>query len=540
MCGIIGIFNGDESVTSIYGRESSLPPVHHEKRTELATVDALRTMLDKIRHRGPDGQGIFSNVEENVTLAHCRLAIMDPVGGAQPLYSENNDHVLVSNGEIYNFHALRQALADKHEFYTDTDNETILHLVEEYGPGAVGALDGMYAFALHHKQGFVLARDAIGIKPLYYASPHGTDAAGATQNLANGTPLYFASELKAFADTNLAVHEFPPGTYYDSQQGFVTYYSVPEQAPIPAALDDIIGNVRRRLEAAVTKRLMSDVPLGAFLSGGLDSSIIAAIVRQQVDELHTFSVGIEGSNDIEAARLVADHIGSIHHEYLYRADEVMTHLPEIIYHLESFDQDLVRSAIPCYFCSRLAADYVKVILTGEGADELFAGYGYYKDYTDPQALHRELRRSVTSLHNINLQRVDRLTMAHGIEGRVPFLDTELIAYAQTIDPALKLKSDPSGRRIEKWILRKACEDLLPDAIVWRDKEQFDEGSGTVDLLGPLIQSATAAMDVATYRANHSQDNLRSAEECYYHHLLSASFDRPRIILDNVARWSVDQ
>ncbi|MCB0063674.1 MAG: asparagine synthase B, partial [Caldilineaceae bacterium] len=458
------------------------------------------------------------------------------IGGAQPLYSEDNSTVLVSNGEIYNFPHLRQKLISNHQFYTETDNETILHLVEEHGPAAIRSLDGMYAFALHHNDGFVLARDPIGIKPLYYGVPNTANGAPETRD---PSPFYFASELKAFAETDLQVHEFPPGTYYDSQQGFVTYYTVPEQQPIERAVDEIATNVRQKLEAAVTKRMMSDVPLGAFLSGGLDSSLIAAIARQQVDELHTFSVGIEGSNDIEAARVVAQHIGSIHHEYLYTADEVMTHLPEILYHLESFDQDLVRSAIPCYFCSRMAAERVKVILTGEGADELFAGYTYYKRYTDPHALHRELRRSVTSLHNINLQRVDRLTMAHGLEGRVPFLDTDLIEYAQTIAPDLKLKTQ-GGRRIEKWILRKACADLLPDAIVWRDKEQFDEGSGTVDLLGPLIEAATASIDVERYMAEHAQDQLRSAEECYYHHLLSESFPHPRMILDNVARWSVDQ
>jgi len=215
----------------------------------------------------------------------------------------------------------------------------------------------------------------------------------------------------------------------------------------------------------------------------------------------------------------------------------MAKLPEIIYHLESFDQDLVRSAIPCYFCARLASDYVKVILTGEGADELFAGYTYYKDIHNSDALHQELRRSVTALHNINLQRVDRLTMSHGIEGRVPFLDTALIELAQTVPPKLKLFDDGSGRRIEKWILRKACEDLLPPEIVWRDKEQFDEGSGTVDLLPGLIQAAKEKIDVPAYTARYSDDGLRSPEECFYHKLLVDAFDRPQTVLQNVGRWS---
>jgi asparagine synthase (glutamine-hydrolysing) len=256
-----------------------------------------------------------------------------------------------------------------------------------------------------------------------------------------------------------------------------------------------------------------------------------------MDELHTFSVGVEGSADIEAARLVARHIDSIHHEYLYTPQEVMAKLPEIIYHLESFDQDLVRSAIPCYFCSRLASDYVKVILTGEGADELFAGYTYYKDIHNPDDLHRELHRSVTALHNINLQRVDRLTMAHGIEGRVPFLDTTLIELAQTISPELKLFKDESGQYIEKWILRKACEDMLPPEVVWRDKAQFDEGSGTVDLLPELIKEATAEIDPVAYAEKHPGDHLRSAEECFYHQLLVDGYSRPEVILQNVGRWA---
>ncbi|MCB0208500.1 MAG: asparagine synthetase B, partial [Anaerolineae bacterium] len=211
--------------------------------------------------------------------------------------------------------------------------------------------------------------------------------------------------------------------------------------------------------------------------------------------------------------------------------------PEIIYHLESFDQDLVRSAIPCYFCSRMAAQKVKVILTGEGADELFAGYTYYKDIHDDAALHHELRRSVTCLHNINLQRVDRLTMAHGLEGRVPFLDVAMIEMAQTIPAELKLKRTDTSRPIEKWILRKAVEDLLPHDIVWRDKEQFDEGSGTVDLLEPLIKSAAAGLDVEAYRAKYPHTKLRSAEECFYHKLLVDGFEKPEVVLKNVARWA---
>jgi asparagine synthase (glutamine-hydrolysing) len=245
-------------------------------------------------------------------------------------------------------------------------------------------------------------------------------------------------------------------------------------------------------------------------------------------------VGIEGSRDLEAARIVARHLDTIHHEYIITKDEVRAKLPEIIYYLESFDQDLVRSGIPCYFTSRLASDYVKVILTGEGADELFAGYTYYKGIDSPSVLHRELRRSIASLHNINLQRVDRMTMAHSIEGRVPFLDVEMIRLGQRIPARYKL--DPNLGP-EKWILRKAFEDLLPAEILWRDKEQFDEGSGTVDLVEGALNEMIDPQQMELYRREQSASDLRSAEEAFYHKLFMEVYDRPEPILKNVGRWA---
>ena len=295
--------------------------------------------------------------------------------------------------------------------------------------------------------------------------------------------------------------------------------------------------VRETLERSVTKRLMSDVPLGAFLSGGLDSSILVALLRPHVNELHTFSVGIEGSRDLEAARTVAHHLDTVHHEHVLEPEEIAASLPKILFHLESFDQDLVRSAIPCYFAARLASREVKVILTGEGADELFAGYRYYRDYEDSALLHRELRRSVQSLHNINLQRVDRMTMAHSIEGRVPFLDVEMIALAQTIPPQLKLNKNGGPRPVEKYVLRKAFEDLLPAEIVWRNKEQFDEGSGTVDLLAETVGRWMPPAEARQYSARHPDAHLRSPEECLYHKLLCDAYADPAPVLKNVARWA---
>jgi asparagine synthase (glutamine-hydrolysing) len=484
----------------------------------------LQQMIDKLAHRGPDGAGM--HLAGAGLLGHRRLAIMDPAGGAQPIYNEARSAVIVANGEIYNFPHLRQRLAPHHQFATNSDSEAILHLFEEQGAEVANALAGMFAFAVCAGDRLVLARDPIGIKPLYYGVRHSDDGNQA---------IYFASELKALADWANEIHEFPPGTYYDSMTGFVTYYQLPASEPQAQPLAVYLQQVRQGLEAAVGSHLMSDVPVGAFLSGGLDSSLIAAIARRHVRNLHTFSVGVEGANDVEAARLVARHIGSTHHEYLFTPEEVRQLLPEIIYYLESFDQDLVRSAIPCYFCARLAADQVKVVLTGEGADELFAGYKYHKAIGDPVMLHRELRRAVTTLHNINLQRVDRLTMRHGVEGRVPFLDTQFIHLALRIPSELKLKAARNGEQVEKWILRQACADLLPPAIVWRGKEQFDEGSGTVDLLGEALRPLLSGLDLAAYQAGVSEF-LRSPEEAYYHRLLSNSYRRPQAVLSNVARW----
>ena len=500
MCGIAGIWGADDP--ALVGR-----------------------MTDALAHRGPDGAGIHR--QPNGTLGHRRLAIMDPLGGAQPLYGERPDRAIVANGEIYNYPALRSELADRHVFRTGSDIEAVLHLYEERGEASAGALGGMFALAISDPDHVVLARDPIGIKPLYYG--HG--------RAADGSPvLAFASEMRALDTWVDDLHEFPPGTWYDSRTGFERYYDVPDAAPVDRPVEDQIAVVRAGLEQAVTSHLMSDVPVGAFLSGGLDSSILAAIARPLVDELHTFAVGIAGSRDLVAARRVAAHIGSTHHEHVITAAEVIPALPDIVAALESFDQDLVRSAIPTYFCARLAAEHVKVILTGEGADELFAGYAYHADIGDPATLHRELIRSVGGLHNVNLQRVDRLTMRHGLEGRVPFLDTAFIELALTVPAELKLRREPDAQTVEKWVLRMATEDLLPVEIVWRPKEQFDEGSGTVDLLAEILAPLAAGVDSAAETAIAGLP-LRSREEAYYHRLLRASVSRPELILPNVGRWT---
>lgn len=480
----------------------------------------VRRMMETLSHRGPDARGY--RARDHGTLGHVRLSIMDPAHGHQPIEDETGERAIVANGEVYNFPSLRRRLDPQHRFRTRSDSESALHLYEDMGPRAVRSLDGMYAFAIADGADLFLARDPLGIKPLYYGTSDGD--------------FVFASELKALVGLAEDVHEFPPGTFYHSALGFRPYYVVPDRRPRSMPLGVRLDLLRTTLERAVVKRLMSDVPVGAFLSGGLDSSLIAALARPHVEELHTFSVGFEGSPDLEAARETAEHLDTVHHEHVMRAEEVKARLPEILYHLESFDQDLVRSAVPCDFVARLASEHVKVVLTGEGADEIFAGYRYYKDIVSEDALQGELRRSVAGLHNVNLQRVDRLTMAHSVEGRVPFLDLEMVELGQTVPIELKVRED-HGRSVEKWILRKAFEDLLPPEILWRDKARFDEGTGTSDRLAAIAGELMSSGEAEHYANRFADARLRSAEECAYHRLLSETYSGADVVFGNVARWA---
>lgn len=483
-----------------------------------------RDIMSDLSHRGPDDSGTAA--WDGGCVGHRRLSIMDPRAGRQPICDENGACAIVANGEIYNFSALKASLLPDHRFRTASDSEVPLHLYQEMGPRMVHRLDGMFSLILTDGEELFAARDTVGIKPLYYGY--------------SGDRMVFASELKALCGRATDVQEFPPGSYFHSQTGFHKYRDIPRAEPENLPVDYWCRLLRETLERAVTKRLMSDVPLGAFLSGGLDSSIIAALARRHMKRLHTFSVGVEGSSDLEAARQVAQHIGSIHHEYVFTLDEVRRRLPEVLFHLESFDQDLVRSAVPCYFVSRLASQYVKVILTGEGADELFGGYNYYKELNGQRQLSQELHRSIAALHNINLQRVDRLTMAHSIEGRVPFLDLEMIELGQRIPARWKVRQQRSGEVVEKWILRKAFEDLLPEEIVWRDKEQFDEGSGTAEVLSRLGNHFLPRQAAEDYATRHADQRLRSREESVYHKLLEEAYSDASVVMSNVARWQDDR
>jgi asparagine synthase (glutamine-hydrolysing) len=488
----------------------------------------VRAMVKKLAHRGPDAAGVHIEPATGA-LGHRRLSIIDPERGNQPIYNEDRSKAIVANSEAYNFRELREELRGDHSFRTRSDTEVILHLFEEFGPSMVRRLDGMFALSIADGGDLFLARDPLGIKPLYY---------GLREKTRGQQTLFFASEIKALLDFEVQIREFPPGTCFDSRRGLIPYYIPPSRQPRPFSTEALCRILRLILEEAVVKRLVSDVPLGVFLSGGVDSSIIAALAARHLRPLHTFAVGTRGSSDLEAARIVARHIGSIHHECVLGTEAISQELSRILYHLESFDRDLVRSAIPCYFCARLASDHVKVVLTGEGADELFAGYSYYRSIREPDVLHDELRRSVMALHNVNLQRVDRMTMAHGLEGRVPFLDLAMVDLALVIRPELKLYRGSAGTIVDKWILRKAFESLLPEEIIWRDKEQFDEGSGTLEILGDLLDRESETWDAAEYARLNGRDLLRSDEEALYHKTLVKVLGPSRGLLDNVARWKI--
>ena len=500
MCGFVCLWNiGDESLA--------------------------QRMVERIAHRGPDAIEVVRGRNAPVIMAHARLSIIGPQDGSQPIYQ--NDDLLVANGEIYN-HADLRAILGESAFETASDSEAILHLFRSGELRWIARLDGMFAFVLATRERIIAARDPLGIKPLFVARI--------------GDGMAFASELKAFDGLELdSIEAIPPGGLLDSRDGPRRWHRTPQgaaEAEDGLDIEATAGELRLVMEEAVAKWMVADVEVGSFLSGGLDSSIIAALaMRLAPYRLKTFAVGAEGSADLLAARKVADHIGSDHYEYAFTAEDVAEILPHVIYHLESADVDLVRSAIPTHFAARLARQHVKAVLTGEGADELFAGYTYHHGYVDhPRELADELTRSLNAMHNINLQRVDRITMGESLEARTPFLDRDLIDFAQSIPATLKLcRTDPEAREstgatTEKWILRKACADLLPEDLVWRKKAQFDEGSGTVDMLRSALQTL----------AGRSEPLDRDAEGALYAEILRRQYRNPEMIFASAGSWTADR
>ncbi|MDK2846483.1 MAG: hypothetical protein PWR02_1477 [Synergistales bacterium] len=481
---------------------------------------AFHTMMEGLRHRGLDSCGSVSG--NNFRVGHNRLAIMDPENGDRPIYNEDETLAMLSEARIYNYPFLFEGLSKRHSFRTHNDSEVIPHLYEDMGPKAVEKLGGMFALCITDGNFLFLARDPLGIKPLYY----GKDERGV---------FYFSSEIQGFPHHVGEIHEFPPGTWYHSEYGFNAYYEIPKVKPDTDCNEKtLVTEIRKTLGKSVEKHLLSDVPVGVFLSGGLDSSIIAALAAKHLSSLHSFTTGTPKSPDLEAAEEMSKHLGTIHHVYELTVEDIADHLPIIIARLESFDQDLVRTSVPCYFASMLASQHVKVILTGEGADELFAGYTYYKDIDEAETLARELRLSLAGLHDVGLQRIDRMTLSHTLEGRSPFLDREMINLGQRISPEFKLKGNPP---VEKWILRKAFENELPESITWRKKEQFDEGSGVIGLLKSIAQKAFPGETWKKFRDERPLVRLRSAEECLYYSIFERVFEQPEAVADIVARWS---
>lgn len=488
----------------------------HPSPERLAAGRAIgEDMLSRLHHRGPDGHG--SRQVADTWLGHTRLSIVDLVGGQQPLADVTGRRWVVANGEIYNHRELRHQLPGP--FVTESDSEVILHVLSARGADGIHGLRGMWAFAVADEDGGVwLGRDPLGVKPLYWAHHDGRVLA--------------ASELHAFAAAvRPAVEEFPPGHFWSPATGLQRYVDLHPQhdrgagwVPAPAEFDSREAArqaVRETLVIAVRERMMADVPVGVFLSGGLDSSIIAAILARETRALdplatvHSFAAGTEGSSDLVAARVVAEDLGLEHHERVYTDQDVVDALPTVVAATESYEPSLIRSAVPNYLLAEMAARHVKVVLTGEGADELFAGYHHLREL-DEDALRDALVAGVEALHHLNLQRCDRVTMAHGLEARVPFLAREMLAVAQRVPIAWKLLGEDGQ---EKRLLREAFTGWVPPEILMRRKEQFGDGSGTADAMNRVVESLVPDADWAAVRLD-GLPVARTREELAYQRIFS--------------------
>jgi asparagine synthase (glutamine-hydrolysing) len=461
-----------------------------------AAERTARDMMSRLRHRGPDGEGLRH--VGKTCLGHRRLAILDLPGGWQPMVNESGDLAVAFNGEIYNYLDLRQGLEARHVFRSRSDTEVLLHLYEEEGEDMLNRLDGMFAIAIAGPNGLFIARDPLGIKPLYIGRKPGE--------------TYIASELKALPPVD--VIEALPAGHARINDGPAWRYAPPfppEPLLRSPPREEVQQEIRRRLERSVVKRLMSDVPVGVLLSGGLDSSVIAALMRPYAITLHSFTAGMQNAPDLGAAREVAKSLGTEHHELVYTEEDVRETLPEVIRQLESFDAPLVRSAIPMYFICKVAAEHVKVALSGEGADELFAGYEYLSRFRGGNALKKELEGITVRLQDTNLQRADRMSMAHGLEIRVPFLDLGMVRYANRIPVEMITPSDHA----EKWILREACRGLLPDPILNRKKMKFSEGAGSSELVAGIARNMISEQEFERHKQVEDGIVLRSPEELYY-------------------------
>jgi len=468
----------------------------------------VEAMIKTLAHRGPDGHGVH-NLESG-TLGHTRLAILDIEGGVQPM--ELKGSWIVFNGEIYNYRELQRRHLSKESAKTHSDTEIILRLYRKFGPSFVKMLDGMFAFVIQNRDGYLIARDPLGIKPLYY----GFNADESRQ--------YFASEIKALTKYVAEIHEFPAGHWFHSKQGWKRFYQL-EGALEPFREDPeaALPLVRSTLREAVHKRLLADVPVGVSLSGGLDSSIVSALACEGTDQLHSFAVGVEGSRDLAAARKMSNVLNTKHHELVYTEEQMLEALPDVLYHLETFDPALVRSAIPNYFLAKLASQYVKVFLTGEGADEVYAGYEYLGGYDSPELLQKEMIHITEALHNTNLQRADRMSMAFSLEARVPFLDVNAVALAMSFPAEWKLHQN----RVPKELLRKAFADMLPEEIANRPKQKFSKGAGSSDLIAQRAESEIPASEFESEAKRLKRDwefSLENKEALFYYKILRDHYE----------------
>ncbi|MDR2121382.1 MAG: asparagine synthase B [Tannerella sp.] len=460
MCGITAIFD-----------------IRKEESLDRLRTQALQ-MSKRIRHRGPDWSGIYTG--NRAILVHERLSIVDPASGKQPLFSPDGKVILCVNGEIYNHLEIRERLKGKYDFRTGSDCEVILALYREKGIDFLEDLNGIFAFALYDEANdtFLIARDPIGVIPLYV----GTD---------NNGHVLVSSELKGMEGFAVQYDQFPPGYYrYSKDPAPVRWYTRDwmDYKNVRSNRSEKIV-LREALENAVRRQLMSDVPYGVLLSGGLDSSVISAIAKrfaskriecgQKTDawwpQLHSFAIGLEGSPDLIAAKKVADHIGTIHHEIHYTIQEGLDAIRDVIYHIETYDVTTVRASTPMYLLARVIKSMgIKMVLSGEGADEVFGGYLYFHKAPDAESFHDETLRKIGKLYLYDCLRANKSLAAWGVEGRVPFLDKEFLDVAMRLNPESKMAP---GKVIEKKILREAFEDLLPESVVWRQKEQFSDGVG---------------------------------------------------------------
>lgn len=506
MCGIVSIFNIQEQTPELRQK-------------------ALR-MSQKIRHRGPDWSGIYCG--GSAILAHERLSIVDPESGKQPLFSPDMKQILAVNGEIYNHHDIRKQYAGKYQFQTGSDCEVILALYREKGINFLEDINGIFAFALYdaEKDEFLIARDPIGVIPLYI----GYDDDG---------KVYVASELKALEGNCDRYEVFLPGHYYSSREGKMKRYYTRDWMDYDNVKDNkaSVKEIHDAMEDAVKRQLMSDVPYGVLLSGGLDSSVISAIAEKysqnRVEDngstkawwprLHSFAVGLKGAPDLEKAKLVADHIGTVHHEINYTIQEGLDAIRDVIYFIETYDVTTVRASTPMYLLARVIKSMgIKMVLSGEGADEIFGGYLYFHKAPSAKAFHEETVRKLSKLYMYDCLRANKSLAAWGVEGRVPFLDKEFLDVAMRTNPEAKMCP---GQTMEKKIVREGFADMLPAEVAWRQKEQFSDGVGYswIDTLKKITSD-----QVSDEQMEHAEERFpvnppRNKEEYYYRSIFAEHF-----------------